>query len=194
MISDNLTKQGYHIFPDIYTLSQVTYILNDLNQMNARRTLLDENNQSVWWDEIHIPQSTHLATMILDNSVKRPIEAEFPLIQEAVFWANRYSVGEYIPKHCDTNGDLQIVMPVSLPPKNCGGAMLIHHQRGENLVPQQPGQRLLFRAIRSPHETTKLINSSECANPMRIVCVGRIFFNKLQFSSYPSMMVHPPTA
>lgn len=176
MIRGNLAKLGYHIFPGVYSPSQVAYVLDELNRMDTRRTLLDENHQYVRWDEIYISQATRLAAMIFDNSLKLQIEAEFPLIQEVVFWANRYKAGEYIPKHCDTNGDLQIIMPVSLPPKNCGGDLLIHHRKGVNLVPQTPGQRLLFQAIRSPHETTKLISSSECETPMRVVCVGRIFF------------------
>lgn len=182
MIKDNLIKSGYHIFPEVCTPSQVAYVVDELNRMNARRTPLSESNQSVWWDEINIPQSTRLAAMILDEDLKHQIEAEFSVIQKAVFWANRYQLGEYIPKHCDTDGDLQIILQVSLPPKSCGGDLLIHHRNGVNLVPQSAGQRLLFQATKSQHETTRLISSPECVSPVRIVCIGRIFFESQTFS------------
>jgi len=176
MIKKNLLKNGYHIFPDAYDSRQIAYVVNELNRLQVRRTPLNEKNQSVWWDEINIPQSTHLAEIILDNSIRDQIEAEFCLIQEAVFWANRYRAGEYIPKHCDTQGDLQIILSVMIPPPNCGGNLLIYHQNTVNSVSQLPGQRLLFQATKTPHETTVLTNSPECENPMRIVCIGRIFF------------------
>jgi hypothetical protein len=176
MIKDNLKKSGYYTSPDVYTLSQITYLTNELNRMSVRRTPLNENNKSVWWDEINIPQSGDVAMMILDKSLRQQIEAEFSVIQDAIFWANRYRLGEYIPKHCDTDGDLQIILPLLLPPKTCGGDLLLHHQNDVNIVSQAIGQRIVFQAIKTPHETTSLTSSPVCRNPVRIVCIGRIFF------------------
>jgi hypothetical protein len=177
MIKKNLQQNGYYIFPNSYTLLQIENVLNELNQMDTRRTPLNEKNQSVWWDEISIPNSSYAASLILDNDIKLQIESEFSKIRDAVFWANRYKSGEYIPKHRDTQGDLQIILPVFLPPQNCGGNLLIHHSNNTRTIYQTIGQRLLFRAIKTPHETTRIINSPECAESMRIVCICRIFFS-----------------
>ncbi|MGC2237397.1 MAG: hypothetical protein WA584_14635 [Pyrinomonadaceae bacterium] len=175
-IKDNLTKRGYHIFPNICAPSQIDGLMNALNRMNTRRTPLNEKNHSVWWEEINIPPSSPLTAIILDESLKNQIESEFSLIRDTVFWANRYNLGEYIPKHRDTQGDLQIILPVLLPPSNCGGKLVIHHPNGINEVFQSIGQRLLFQATQTTHETIPITNSIECLKPVRLVCVARIFF------------------
>ncbi|MEE9361160.1 MAG: hypothetical protein V3U92_01015 [Cellulophaga sp.] len=144
--------------------------------MKKRRTPLSDQDQSVWWDEIKVLASSKIAGIILDDGCRMQIESEYAQIQKTVYWANSYKVGEFIPKHRDSEGDLQLIMPLILPEKDNGGNLLIYKKDKSEVVELISGQKFLFDATKTFHETTKLVSTSLSQNPIRVVCICRIFF------------------
>lgn len=174
-ISNALVTSGYYLFPTLCSAQEVNCALADLETMRSRRTLLDDDHPSETWCEVDIPLSSRLANTVLDSPTKQQIQEEFGTIQSAVFWANVYHVGEYIPHHTDTEGDVQLILPIVLPPDQCGGRLRLHKHNFVEPVPERVGQRLLFRATETVHETTEVVRSLRCCDPVRIVCVCRMF-------------------
>lgn len=124
MLNENINKYGYHIFPNRSSKSDINQITSELSHMQMRRTPLSEQDQSVWWNEISIPSSSNVAHSLLDDKCRAEIETEYSKIKKTAFWANRYKVGEYIPKHSDDTGDLQLLMALIIPPRDNGGIYL----------------------------------------------------------------------
>lgn len=177
IINLNIHKYGYHIFPRLPIEHEIEEIILGLREMNVRRTPLNEQERSIWWNEIEVPPSSGVAKTILNDIHREKIESEYAHIRRSVFWANHYRVGEYIPKHRDSEGDLQLIMPILLPMKENGGDFLIYKGDKPNVVELAVGQRFLFNARETFHETTKLVSSAVISDPSRVVCVCRIFFD-----------------
>lgn len=167
---------GFHMFPERVTPHQLERVMLEIASRPHRRTPLSRRNRTVWWDEIEVPGDPETAGLLLSGGIRTGLAAEFPPIQDAVFWANRYGPGEYIPRHKDRAGDLQLLLVVKVPADEEAGGTLSLHFRGNPVpIPQNPGQILVFRASRTPHETSKLVPTNACPNPVRIACIGRLF-------------------
>jgi hypothetical protein len=163
------------MFPAVCGSQEINDALTELSKMKCRGTLLDDDHPRETWREAAVPPSSSLAQFAFDATTIQQIQAEFGAIRSTLFWANLYRVGEYIPRHKDTDGDLQLILPIVLPPIGCGGRLVIHHQNVAYTVAERVGQRLILRATETVHETTKLVDCPHHPNPMRIVCVCRIF-------------------
>lgn len=82
-------------------------------------------------------------------------------------WINRYSAGEYVPEHRDSEGSTQLVLCLQAPPRaGQAGQLLI----GGEAVPLSTGDAVLFHARRLLHATTPF-SSGGC----RVTCVIRFY-------------------
>jgi hypothetical protein len=175
-VRSDLKKNGYHIFNRSCSASALREMRAAVASFPSRRAVVSANNNAVSWDEIDLSTCAIVTKAIIDPETHRKIEAEFGAITQISCWANRYQATEYIPKHTDSRGSLQIIVPIQLPPTSCGGDLLIHHRDLRQIVPQSVGSRIIFDATKTPHETTALIESDECVRPVRTVCIARVFF------------------
>jgi len=176
IISDELRLNGYYCCPEICESEQILKAFNSLQQMRWRRTPLNENDQSILWDEAAIDSASELCGLVLKSSLRRQLEKEFSEIRDTVCWANRYRLGEFIPEHVDSEGDIQVILPIHLPPSQCGGGFTIFHNNRLTEVKQRLGQSIVFVATKTAHQTTVLVKGMTPEDPMRITVVCRIFF------------------
>jgi hypothetical protein len=176
VIRELIDRDGYYMPPGSAPTTQVGALLEEISSKPARRTPLNKEDISVWWDEIDLHPSSSVVGLVLDPALRKQIEKEYGRIRQTFVWANRYIVGEHIPKHCDAAGDLQLVFAVETPAAENGGVLRVYRNDKPVSVVLQRGQRLLFVAASTFHETTPLVSTSTCQYPRRIVCVCRLFF------------------
>lgn len=174
----NLEDFGYHIMLDQLSQESVTSIIDSLKTQSVRRTPLNEKNQSQWWDEITCLEGSKAAQLMFHDKIRKLISENWSAPAFCVYWANVYRAGEHIPYHKDTVGDLQLITGLISPHPSNGGDLILHH-KGKRRVQLQPGQQLLFRASRTPHQTITLKSSEAVTQPIRCVGISRIFFNEL---------------
>lgn len=171
-IQTSLVRQGYYDFGIDDSVETMSSILQELELLSWKRTPLSEEDQSQFWSEASINGSSRLASWILPRKIRQSIEAEWGAINEILFWANHYSEGEYIPRHRDSEGHLQILAGV-LPTQETSGGKLILYQASESIALNlRPAQRILFDATSVFHETTP-----PEINEQRLTCVARLFLS-----------------
>lgn len=173
----NLQDNGYHILADTLSEKIISKIIDDLKKQTVRRTPLNERNQSQWWDEISCSADSLAARLMFGERVSELISANWGEISYCTYWANLYQTGEFIPRHRDSEGHIQIITGLIASPESDGGFLVIHHNEAHQFV-LQPGQQLLFKANETFHETTPLISSSDEPNPIRCVGICRVFLKK----------------
>ncbi len=170
-LSGQLQTQGYHVFEDRAALEEMARLADTLRTFTWRRTPLNADDRSQYWSEGAIPAGHAVEDLILPRDIRAAIEDAFQPISRVCFWANHYAPGEFIPKHCDTEGDLQMLLCVIAPPQGQGGTFMLHSDKTHELS-LKAGERMLFPASRIPHQTTPITSDTG----ERVVCVARMFF------------------
>ena len=180
MIKDNikqlLDSQGYYIFPHKRCKKRLELLKNICHGLPVRRTPLSENNTSQYWDEIAVSNNSPATSIILDESERSIIESSFRKLKRESYWCNVFRLGEYIPKHFDNDGDIQLILSVVSPCEDNGGILRVYVNNNTKDIPLKEGQLFLFRASRTVHETTALIPTLQNPNPIRATAVCRMYF------------------
>lgn len=170
-----LDWRGYFIFPQRLISKQVAGIRARLEEINWHRTPLSEQDTSQYWSEADLQGEKLIQSEILSTNVEHVVSKLKERPKSQAFWANRYGAGEFIPRHTDNDGGLQMLTGITLTPKCRGGETIFHHG-GSQVVVVKPGMQVLFNACTTPHETTPLVNPSGSFCE-RVVCVTRFYFD-----------------
>ncbi|MCB1469854.1 MAG: 2OG-Fe(II) oxygenase [Rhizobiaceae bacterium] len=107
----------------------------------------DESEHS--WKEIAIDPPLALSEMIAGFDVKHLLGGQ---LGRSAHWLNIYEPGEFIGAHVDAGGDMQIMIPIEMPPPFEGGELWVNDK--ECILPVALGDVLLFAAHRVRHGTT----------------------------------------
>lgn len=182
VLIQDLSERGFHILPSRLSQPSLGRVIDCLKQQRLRRTPLNDTDHSHWWDEVDCPANTIAAQHLFTERVKERVSQIWGPPSLCVFWANVYRAGERIPRHRDTEGELQIITALSIPPHACGGALIIHHQQSHEVL-LSPGDQLIFSASTTDHETSVLSGTADCPNPIRAVGVCRLFFSAAENGS-----------
>ncbi len=140
--------QGFTIFLNAARptfLSQMAAIV-----ARAREEDLIEGDESAHsWKEIAIDPPLSLPDMIAGLNLSALLGGEPGRMSH---WLNVYEPGEFIGSHVDAGGDVQIMIPIEMPPPGEGGGLWVETK--ERILPVAVGDVLLFAAHRLRHGTT----------------------------------------
>lgn len=169
-----LDAHGFFQLPRNLRADQVDGIKDRLAELPWRRTPLSDANKSQYWSEADLSEETDIKNAILSTSVNFLVTELKAPPKYMAFWANHYGCGEFIPKHTDNDGGLQLLTGILLSPGCTGGKNVFHHNKTHS-VTLAPGRQILFDAKKTPHETTPLksYTSEPCT---RMICVTRFYF------------------
>lgn len=169
----DLDAQGYFIHRHRLHDDLVLLVKKRLSQLSWRRTPLSDHDQSQSWHEANLEAEQPIRDAICSTGVRDLVIGLRGTPWYEAFWANSYASGEFIPRHTDNEGSLQLITAITVSRGGRGGEILLHHDR-VRAVRLEPGQQLLFDATRTPHETTPIVDmSADCSR--RTVCVTRFY-------------------
>ena len=132
------------------------------------------------WDEQSVPRAHALYELFASSPLKNAVTE---LLGGKVYfcnltcWISRYRVGEHISRHTDAGGTLQILLMLKPVAAAQGGVLKLVTDSGALALDLREGDALLFRATSIIHFTTPLASTPECPDPIRVVAVGRYFFD-----------------
>lgn len=98
-------------------------------------------------------------------------------IKHFTCWTSVYTIGQYIDRHKDRAGSIQIIICLQAPGHECGGELLLHLDEGTNRIDLQPGDAVIFKATSIEHSTTPLVATASDPQPKRVVAVGRYYMH-----------------
>ncbi len=81
-------------------------------------------------------------------------------------WVNWFAQGQWIGKHRDADGDVQLIVPIELPQPGQGGDLWI--ENAGNTVPLGLRDVLAFNAALHPHGTTSLKQTESTRTTLNI--------------------------
>ena len=146
-----------------------------VEKLPGTRVLCGASKRS--WNEIAILEEHPLHNLL--SVMLSKIVSKIGCFDEKKFsflkiWYNIYSEGEYIEKHTDANGDIQLVICLEATSFESGG--ILHILSNENYHPilMSPGDALLFKATKVTHYTTPIKKNN--FNLKRKVIVLRFYF------------------
>jgi hypothetical protein len=92
-------------------------------------------------------------------------------------WTSCYRTGEYIDRHTDGAGDIQLILSIKAAKRENGGWLNLEWSGEKHRVFLDEGDALCFLATEVEHFTDPLVRSSSLPNPERIIAVARYFFD-----------------
>jgi hypothetical protein len=133
----------------------------------------------VTWEEQGVPEDNDVHRLFSDGALVGGLADLLGARQEGhrlTCWISRYREGEYISRHTDRAGSVQIVLLLGILSGAPGGTLMLTLPQGEVRLDLSPGDAVIFRASCIPHSTTPLVATPDCADPIRTVAVARYFF------------------
>ncbi|MBV8893376.1 MAG: 2OG-Fe(II) oxygenase [Acidobacteria bacterium] len=97
-------------------------------------------------------------------------------ICDLICWIARYRNGEYIDRHTDSAGTVQLLVCLTAPSSENGGVLVLLSEPNEHRYVLRAGDAVLFTATAVEHCTVPLVPSLACPDPVRVVAVARYFF------------------
>ena len=154
---------------------QLASLCDELLAGAARRVHVGDFGKR--WMEHELSPQGRLAQLMTSQSVhgwmQQVVGEDLGL--EPRIWGNAYRLGEYIPKHRDNLGTVQLLLCLGQPPSDSGGRFQIWDAAGATEIALKPGEGLLFRATQIHHGTTELKATEDVPQPIRITAVARYF-------------------
>lgn len=147
---------------------------------NLPFTRVSVGDNPATWDEHTLASDCEIVTMFSDVRVTKIISNVTGLsssISDLICWIARYKNGEYIDRHTDSAGTIQLLVCLAAPPSGNGGALILVSGPSEHCYVLRAGDAVLFTATAVEHCTTPLASSLSCSNPVRVVAVARYFFS-----------------
>jgi hypothetical protein len=144
-----------------------------------RRTVIVRQGDPASWLSQQAPTDSFLHASYLSYptlDMVRTISAAASTLVTSQCWTNIYRAGEYISRHRDAGGSVQLMLCLASPPPECGGVFMASIQGMLREIHLDPGDAVLFQATAVEHQTTPLLPSPACPDPLRITAVMRYFF------------------
>jgi hypothetical protein len=96
-------------------------------------------------------------------------------IERVTCWTSTYKTGEYISKHRDNAGDIQLIVALKAPAPENGGWLNLESRGRCSRVFLNEGDALCFAATEVAHFTSPLIGTGQIPDPVRTTAVARYF-------------------
>lgn len=147
---------------------------------NLPFTRVSVGDNPATWDEHTLASDCEIFAMFSSMQVFQLISNVTGLnspVRDLICWIARYRNSEYIDRHTDRAGTLQLLVCLTAPPSENGGTLVLVSGPSEHGYALQAGDAVLFRATSVEHRTIPLVPSLACPDPVRIVAVARYFFS-----------------
>lgn len=144
-------RQGYTVFVGAVS-ERLIDRMNAIVQDTSDSDLVDGEESCHSWREIPLRTSDALSDSTLGSYLANVLPTA---PARNVQWLNVYGIDEYIGVHMDAGGEVQLMIPIEMPPAGSGGEIWIGAT--EMLLPIGVGDALLFAAHRLRHGTTPVV-------------------------------------
>lgn len=175
---DAFEEIGYSYWPAVITPKQAANYCESLRSTPVRRVICGDKDIS--WNEQTINRGTPLFDLFLSDQVlkriRRCIRTPNAGSPDLRCWTSSYSVGEYINRHKDGAGNVQLVLCLRAVERGRGGTLILEYAGRRTELHLSPGDAVLFLATKVYHYTTPLLPSTALPDLERTVAVGRYFF------------------
>ena len=160
------------MLPGFISAVEVGLLVAETEGLPARRVVCGTGQVS--WAEQSAPPGSRAFQFFASSRLKTFVLSQFPRgsrAKDPIVWRSTYRTGEYIDRHTDGSGDIQLLVSIAAPPVDCGGVFCaeVGHRTDKFIL--RPGDAILFKAHEIPHFTTPLTPSATCPNPRRVVIV-----------------------
>lgn len=152
--------------------------LQEIEKIPARRVNCHVN-PSVTWDEQKLTNNYSVyrffsSILMQDLMLNLEDVALSKKLKNMISWTCRYKRGEFIDRHKDSSGCIQAILCLKTVDQKNGGSLII--ENSNRPVHLNPGDLLILKATSLYHQTTPLLESNDCPDPIRIIAVARYFF------------------
>ena len=177
MIRDLYERERHVLLPGLLPADQAARLANLTVVLPSRRVTV-QSDQPSEWDELTVEPGSELHSVLLHDPARaKVLEAlaagEFGNVK---CWANRYRAGEWIARHRDASGTVQLLVCLRAPAdETCGGILHLAPPAGPLACPLGPGDAVLWEATTIEHWITPLVATAADPEPERVVLVGRYF-------------------
>ena len=166
-----------HVFlPRVLSRERAASLALTTSPLSSRRVVTGDHPEQ--WDELKVDPGHELAAFLSEDSTLDVVRAALCLPAESRpasirTWANRYRLGEHIPRHTDAGGTTQMVVCLAAPPVANGGTLMLATASGDLSYTMAPGDAVLLQTTVIEHWTTPLVATAADPRPVRLVGVGR---------------------
>lgn len=173
-------RNSCHYFSAHFSEYEINNLMKLLEPLPTRRVICGLKDVS--WDEQTILENTELHDLFLSDKIKDVLSSVVPgnYVENYTFhcWTSLYKRTEYINKHKDKDGDLQILICLKNQALEVSEGLIGLCQNKETRSIQlKPGDMLVFPASKTEHFTTPIKSmTNETEKYVRIVLVARFFF------------------
>jgi hypothetical protein len=145
----------------------------------AKRSVYVRPEDGVTWLSQDVPKDSFLSGFFHSDRILHIVRTvsgiTLPLVRTES-WTNLYRTGEYISRHRDAAGSIQLLLALISPEIDCGGAFVARIQGCLREFILEPGDAVLFEATAVEHFTTPLRPSESTPDPTRVNAVMRLYF------------------
>lgn len=168
-------QRHWVLLPGLVPKSALPVLVHDALAAPARRVTVGNNKER--WTEHAIDGSCALGEFLESACVFDLAQAasDVPLTSRPAIWAQSYVAGERIAWHCDSIGQIQLLLCLEAPVATAGGLFCMRVDETEVRIALEPADALLFRASEIPHSTTRLTVTPDHPQPRRITAAARFF-------------------
>jgi hypothetical protein len=174
-IAGRYQKSGWVFLPGFLPKSWMPLMVRDALTAPSRRVTVGTSEER--WTEHAITEECFLGRFLGSRCVielaRRALER--PMSASPKIWAQSYVAGERIDWHCDSTGDVQLLLCLEAPSAEFGGEFCMRVNGDEVRIVLQPTDALLFSANTISHSTTRLVAAVGRPHPQRITAVARMF-------------------
>ena len=154
--------------------------LVELGELEGKRVFCGDNSHT--WTEKQISKQDAIYALLADKLKKQiiaPLMCVKPGTLTAEAWGNIYEAGEYIGRHQDNDGVIQLMICLENDGQGDEGALGVHTGDEDRLILLNPGDLIVFSANETEHWTIPIGRTIDCPSPRRSFWVCR-FYNRQQ--------------
>ncbi len=169
-------RRSHVTIRNLVSRSQIEAFHHEIKDFPSRRVICGTGEVS-WIERAVRPASSLFiffssepTCRILNACLRRPI-----IIKDVICWISVYKAGEYINRHRDGAGDIQLIVSLKAATSDNGGWLNLESCGEKHRVFLEEGDALCFSATQVEHYTEPLVKTTAVPNPERVTAVARYF-------------------
>ena len=176
-LRDIFLAQRHVTFRRQVTKTDVERFYQEMKNLPAKR--VNCGADEITWGEQSIPDCSALHQFLGSEPIVEILRAcmgQNIAVRDTTCWTSIYKVGEYINRHADGGGDIQLILSLRAPAVENGGWLNIDWNGKTHRIFLNEGDLLCFSATEAEHYTDPLVSTNEIENPERVTAIARYFF------------------
>jgi hypothetical protein len=179
--SESFLVDRYLHINSLITASQARAIELQAEQL-SRRLVSVPGCPHKQWRSVDIAPSSSIFKFVAESNlgpyVAGVIGKAWDPSSKILMWIHEYYLSEFIPKHKDAFGTIQLMIALRSSISDNGGEFIIELNDKETAFKLDSGDAVLFNATEYSHWSNPIKSSNACSNKtVRAVLIVRFFFN-----------------